>query len=280
VLGEIVESTRAEVARRRRQRSEQSLRRELTGEQRSGERGPGRFAIALDAPGIGVIAEFKRRSPSAGVLREGADASEIAQAYESGGACALSVLTEGPHFDGSLEDLRAARGASRLPILRKDFIVDSYQLYEARLAGADAVLLIVAALDRAELAALHEQARGLGLDVLVEVHDRDELHVALELEAAVIGINNRDLRDFSVDVERTAQLMQHVPTQTRVVSESGIRGRGQLTSLELNGVAAVLVGEALMRSADPEAALAQLIPGGGGATSPAAAGPGTPLENI
>lgn len=205
-----------------------------------------------------MIAEFKRRSPSAGTLRADADVAEIARAYERGGARALSVLTEGPSFHGSLEDLRAARAASGLPVLRKDFLVDPYQLYEARLAGADAVLLIVAALDPAELTALHELARALDLDVLVEVHDAGELRLALGVGAELIGINNRDLRDFSVDVERTFALLEGIPAGVTVVSESGIAAPGQLARLEQAGVAAVLVGESLMRSPSPEDALRAL----------------------
>jgi indole-3-glycerol phosphate synthase len=171
---------------------------------------------------------------------------------------ALSVLTEGPNFAGSLEDLGGARAASTLPILRKDFIVDSYQLEEARLGGAAAVLLIVAALAEAELAALHEEAGAIGLDVLVEVHDRGELHAALELGAEIVGINNRDLRDFSVDVERTARLIGEVPPGVVAVSESGIETAAQVQQLEEAGVQAVLVGEALMRSTDPERAVRRL----------------------
>jgi indole-3-glycerol phosphate synthase len=217
-----------------------------------------RFSAALSEPGIKVIAEFKRRSPSAGTLHEAPDLHELVGAYERGGASALSVLTEQKHFDGSLEDLRAARAACDLPILRKDFIVDEYQLYEAKVARVDAVLLIVAALEPDELSALNERARALGLDVLVEVHDRDELRTALAIEAELIGINNRDLRDFSVDVARTAELMDAIPAGVTVVSESGIAEPEQLNRLEDAGVSAVLVGETLMRSADPEAALRTL----------------------
>jgi indole-3-glycerol phosphate synthase len=213
---------------------------------------------ALAQPGIGVIAEFKRRSPSAGTLHGDPHLAEIVASYERGGAVAVSVLTEGPNFGGSLEDLVAARAACSLPLLRKDFIVDAYQLHEARAAGADAVLLIVAALKRAELRALHGEAAELGLDVLVEVHDAGELEVALELGAEIIGINNRDLRDFSVDVARTEELMDGVPGGMLVVSESGIVDAGQLQRLRERGVQAVLVGETLMRSADPEAALRAL----------------------
>lgn len=254
VLGGILESTRAEVVRRKQELPEARLQDRalaVVGVEH-------RFRDALGEPGIGVIAEFKRRSPSAGRLREDADVVQIARAYERGGADALSVLTEGPNFDGSLEDLRVARAACGLPVLRKDFILDRYQLYEARVAGADAVLLIVAALSASKLAALGENARGLGLDVLVEVHDGAELRVALDAGADLIGINNRDLRDFSVDVARTFALLESIPTGVTVVSESGIAGAEQLARLEGAGVAAVLVGESLMRSPQPEEALRAL----------------------
>jgi indole-3-glycerol phosphate synthase len=214
---------------------------------------------ALARPGIGAIAEFKRRSPSAGELRAKADVQAIARAYEQNGAGAMSVLTEQESFGGSLADLRAARAACLLPILRKDFIVDPYQLYEARAAGADAVLLIVAALDDKELASLHEQARALELDVLVEVHDSDELARAAAVGAAIIGVNNRDLRDFSVDVSRTSRLLARMPADALVVSESGIATNEQVKALEREGVAAVLVGERLMRAPDPGVALAELL---------------------
>jgi indole-3-glycerol phosphate synthase len=219
----------------------------------------GRFHDALARPGIAVIAEFKRRSPSAGRLREDADIAAIARAYERGGASAMSVLTEGLNFDGSLEDLRAARTACELPILRKDFIVDPYQLYEARAACADAVLLIVAALEQRELVQLHELATRLGLDVLVEVHDREELARAAQIGAGLIGVNNRDLRDFTVDVGRTSRLMSEMPPGATVVSESGIAAPQQLAELEREGVAAVLVGESLMRASDPAQALIGLL---------------------
>jgi indole-3-glycerol phosphate synthase len=268
VLAEILKSTREEVERRKRETPSQESADPSRGADAAGRPAERRLRDALTGPGIGVIAEFKRRSPSAGTLREDADIGEIVSAYERGGASALSVLTEGPHFDGSLADLRAARGASALPILRKDFIVDPYQLGEAVLAGADAVLLIVAALSTKELAELHDRARAVGLDVLVEVHDREELHGALEVGADLLGINNRDLRDFSVDVERTSQLMGDVPSGVTVVSESGIATADQLLALEQQGVDAVLVGESLMRAGDPELALRTLrahAPDGGSA---------------
>jgi indole-3-glycerol phosphate synthase len=264
VLARILQSTREELAQRKREVSQRELAEQAEGAiQRPATTGTGSFRRALEQAGVGVIAEFKRRSPSAGPLREGAEVAELVRAYERGGACALSVLTEGPHFDGSLADLRAARQASELPILRKDFIVDEYQLYEAWAAGADAVLLIVAALGPRELASLHERARGLGLDVLVEVHDREELETALASGAELVGINNRDLRDFSVEVGRTLQLIKHVPPEVAVVSESGIEGPERVQSLAREGVAAVLVGEALMRAPDPERALRALRAGAG-----------------
>ena len=258
VLERILESTREGLERRKRELPVEEL--EYRAFAVGGQPGAGelRFSGALRGPRIAVIAEFKRRSPSAGALREAPDLHEMVSAYERGGAGALSVLTEGPNFDGTLADLRAARAACELPILRKDFIVDEYQLYEAKIARADAVLLIVAALEPEELRALHEGGRKLGLDVLVEVHDREELRTALGVGAELIGINNRDLKDFSVDVERTAQLMSEVPGGVTVVSESGIAEAEQLNRLEDAGVDAVLVGQSLMRSEDSEAALRTL----------------------
>jgi indole-3-glycerol phosphate synthase len=251
VLEEILTSTRSEVDRRMRELPVDELRLDSSPSPRG-------LREALCGPGIAVIAEFKRRSPSAGQLREHPDVATMVDAYERGGATALSVLTEGPHFGGSLEDLRAARAASTLPVLRKDFIVHPYQLREARAAGADAVLLIVAALPSPSLSGLYEEARGLGLDVLVEVHDSTELQAALAVGANLIGINNRDLRDFSVDLQRTSRLLGDIPVGTVVVSESGIANAEQLRDLEKQGVHAVLVGESLMRAADPERALREL----------------------
>jgi indole-3-glycerol phosphate synthase len=266
VLDRIVAETREELERRKqavplRVMSERRPAGPEAGSAADGELSMGgerSFRDALAGPGIGVIAEFKRRSPSAGALRGAPDLGEIVGAYERGGAVALSVLTEGPNFGGSLADLRDARAACGLPILRKDFIIDPYQLHEARAAGADAVLLIVAALPSPELASLHDEARVLGLDVLVEVHDREELHSALGHGAEIVGINNRDLRDFSVDVERTARLIGEIPPGVTVVSESGIATTEQLIGLARDGVHAALVGESLMRASDPEAALRAL----------------------
>jgi indole-3-glycerol phosphate synthase len=259
VLAQILRRTRVELERRKRKLPERTLQDRVLEARSAGDgRGRGRLREALTQPGIAVIAEFKRRSPSAGTLREDADVSAVVRAYERGGAAAISVLTEGPSFGGSLEDLRLARRACQLPILQKDFIIDPYQLHEARAAGADAVLLIVAALGDEELASLHLAAHDLGLEVLVEVHDQVELGRALEAGAEVIGINNRDLRDFTVDVQRTSRLIGEVPTGTVVVSESGITSAQQLRALEQQGADAVLVGESLMRAPDPEAALLAL----------------------
>jgi indole-3-glycerol phosphate synthase len=254
VLDRIVASTREDVRRRREEVPLSTLESELAG------RGDDRpFQEALTLPGVSVIAEHKRRSPSAGTIREGATVSEVVLAYERGGAAAISILTEGRHFGGSLDDLREARATCSLPILRKDFIVDPYQLYESAAAGADAILLIVAALEPRVLVALYTEARTLDLDVLVEVHDEDELECALEqIDADVIGINNRDLGDFSVDVERTFELLADIPAGKTVVSESGFHSREQLDALERVGVDGVLVGESLMRAPDPEAALRAL----------------------
>jgi indole-3-glycerol phosphate synthase len=251
VLDRILAETRRAVERRRRERPLGPIEPADPG-------APRRFREALSAPGIGVIAEFKRRSPSAGSLHASPDLGAIVSAYERGGAVAASILTEEPNFGGSLDDLRAARRACGLPLLRKDFILDPYQLQEARGAGADAVLLIAAALDDERLAALHATAGELGLDVLVEVHDAGELARAGEVGAEIIGVNNRDLRDFSVDLGRTAELMDRMPPGAIVVSESGIGAAAQLEALEQLGVHAVLVGETLMRAPDPAAAIRDL----------------------
>ena len=254
VLERIVEATRDDVARRRSTVPLTELER-----QARGHRDDRPFSEALARPGLSLIAEFKRRSPSAGEIRAGSDVTEIVGAYEAGGAAALSILTEGPHFGGSLEDLHAARAASELPILRKDFVVDAYQVYESAVAGADAILLIVAALGDRELAQLHGEALALDLDVLVEVHDEEQLVRALEIvDADVIGINNRDLTDFSVDIERTYELLADVPAGKTVVSESGLHDREQLDDLERVGVDAVLIGETLMRAPDIEAVCREL----------------------
>jgi len=253
VLERILAETRAEVQRRKREIPEAALEASAPAYARRP------FTAALAEPGMAVIAEFKRRSPSAGSLAEAPELTAVVRAYERGGARALSVLTEGPNFGGSLADLRTAKAACGLPVLRKDFVVDAYQLHEARAAGADAVLLIVAALDQPALERLHMLAGELGLDALVEAHDGEELRRAGAAGARLIGVNNRDLRDFSVDVRRTLALLEQMPPEALVVSESGIADPGQLAELLQHGVEAVLVGETLMRAGDPEAALRRLL---------------------
>jgi indole-3-glycerol phosphate synthase len=256
VLDRIVEDTRDEVHRRREQVPLARLEAAL------GERPDGRpFQEALTRPGVSVIAEHKRRSPSAGAIREGASLTEIVLAYERGGAAAVSILTEPFHFGGSLDDLREARAVTELPVLRKDFILDPYQLYESAVAGADAILLIVAALVPDALYDLLREAHGLDLDAVVEVHDERELEIALDVEADVLGLNNRDLTDFSVDIDRTYELLSDVPAGKTVVSESGFSTREQLDELERVGVDAVLIGETLMRAPDVEAACRELSGG-------------------
>ena len=253
VLERIVEDTREEVERRRGRVPLSELEAAIA---RRNDLRP--FSEALTRPGVSLIAEHKRRSPSAGEIRAGATVADIARAYERGGAAALSILTEPFHFGGGLDDLRAARAATGLPVLRKDFIVDPYQLYESAAAGADAILLIVAALELPELDELLQGARALDLDALVEVHDERELELALGVDADVLGINNRDLSDFSVDVERTYELLSDVPAGKTVVSESGFSTREQLDELERVGIDAVLIGETLMRAPDVEAVVREL----------------------
>jgi indole-3-glycerol phosphate synthase len=245
-MNEILATTEEEVAKRAQALPISDLERRL--QSRSARRP---FAEALGGPGISVIAEFKRKAPSTGVLREDASARDYARLYEMGGAAALSVLTEKRRFGGSLNDLREARQATKLPVLQKDFVIDEYQVVEAAVAQADAILLIVAALEFEQLEYLYGRARMLDLDVLVEVHDHEELERALQLDTDVIGINNRDLTDFSVDVERTFELLTDVPTGKTVVSESGIKSRDELDELERVGVDAVLVGTTLMKADDP-----------------------------
>ncbi len=256
VLDRIVEDTRDEVVRRREHIPLSRLEAAIA------ERPEGRpFSEALLRPGVSLIAEHKRRSPSAGAIREDATVDQIVLAYQRGGAAALSILTEPFHFGGSLDDLLAAKAVSELPVLRKDFIVDPYQLYESAAAGADAILLIVAALEPDALYELLQEARGLDLDALVEIHDERELEIALDVEADVLGINNRDLGDFSVDIERTFDLLADIPAGKTVVSESGFTTRDQLDELDRVGVDAVLIGETLMRAPDVEDATRRLSGG-------------------
>jgi indole-3-glycerol phosphate synthase len=206
-----------------------------------------------------VIAEIKKASPSKGVLREHFVPADIASSYESGGAACLSVLTDEQFFQGCTAYLQQARTACTLPVLRKDFMVDAYQVYEARAMGADCILLIAACLDDAEMADLEAQAHSLGMAVLVEVHDGRELDRALRLNTPLVGINNRNLRTFEVSLDTTLGLLSQVPAERVLVTESGVLGRGDVDRMRAAGVGAFLVGEAFMRSSDPGQALAELF---------------------
>lgn len=217
------------------------------------------FRNALSgADGLGVIAEIKRRSPSKGALNAGLDPVEMARTYERGGAACLSVLTDVDHFGGSVADLQAARAACGLPVLRKDFTVSELDVLDARLMGADCVLLIAAALEPAELRSFHELATDIGLDVLVEIHDEAELEVALSAESTLVGVNQRDLVTFEVDHERAVRMAGVIPADAVKVAESGVRGGDDARSLAAAGYDAVLVGETLVTSGDPAAAIADL----------------------
>jgi indole-3-glycerol phosphate synthase len=220
---------------------------------------PRDLAAALRGPGLAVIAEMKPRSPSRGRLTDDYRPAERARAYQNGGASAVSVLTHEDGFGGSPEHLSVARAASELPVLRKDFIVDEYQILEARALGADAVLLIVAALPGPRLAELLGHTRALGMEALVETHDADEVDTALAAGATVIGVNHRDLRDFSIDRTLSARLRPRVGAGRVMVAESGIRDAGDSRELAQAGVDAVLVGELLMRADNPGATIKELI---------------------
>jgi indole-3-glycerol phosphate synthase len=256
ILDEILTTKGEEVARLRREPGEAALRAEVRAAP-----SPRGFARALrSAAEPRVIAEVKRASPSKGTIRADADPAVIARAYAEGGAAALSVLTDGPYFRGSLDDLREARQAVELPVLRKDFVIDPVQVLEARAAGADAVLLIVAALDDARLRDLLYATDAAGMDALVEVHTRAELERAASAGAQTVGINNRDLRTFRTDVSVTRELLPHTEGCT-VVSESGIEDSETIRSLASEGVHAFLIGESLMRAPDPGEALRKLREG-------------------
>jgi indole-3-glycerol phosphate synthase len=223
---------------------------------------PHRLLRALDSDSQRpkIIAEFKRRSPSAGIIRDDSTVNEIVHCYERGGACAISILTDEEYFGGSIVDLRAARSSADLPLLRKDFIIDPIQIFEAAIARADAVLLIVAALDDhllTELRALAEEE--LGLDALIEVHTSEELRRALNAGARIIGVNNRDLRTFRVSLDTSERLITETPRDKIMISESGLQSADSLLRLRKAGFRGFLIGEALMRAPNPETALRHLI---------------------
>jgi indole-3-glycerol phosphate synthase len=221
---------------------------------------PGCFTAALSRPDrLNVIAECKRRSPSRGVLKAGYDPAAIASGYDRAGAAAISVLTEPAFFDGHLDHLAAVRAVTNLPILRKDFVVDRYQILEARAAGADAILLIVAALTPPALGKLHQLATQTGLDVLVEIHDLFELPVALDAGASIVGVNNRNLRTLAVDTDVSRQAVELIPDAVVAVAESGLKTRGDLLELGRAGYDAFLMGERFMVTDDPGQALADVM---------------------
>jgi indole-3-glycerol phosphate synthase len=253
VLDDIVAGVRVDLERRRSETPERDVRAALA--EVSAPRDP---MPHFRATGSSVIAEVKRRSPSKGALADIPDPARLAAAYEKGGAAAISVLTEERRFGGSLDDLRAVRAAVDVPVLRKDFIVDGYQLLEARAAGADLALLIVAALDDDELRRLHDEARDLGLTVLVEVHDEAETERAVALGAELVGINARNLRTLDVDPGAFARLAPLVPDDRVLVAESGISGPADVQAYVAEGARVVLVGEALVKDGDPTAAVAAM----------------------
>ena len=252
VLARICADTRAEVARRK-----------AGGALGASPSPPRGFARALkqaaSAGGFGLIAEIKKASPSGGMIRPDFSPAALARAYVDGGAACLSVLTDGPHFQGSPADLHAARAAVALPVLRKDFMLDPWQIAESRAMGADCVLLILAALTDAEAAELEQAALGLGMDVLVEVHDGAELQRALRLKSELIGINNRNLKTLQTDLKTSLKLAPLAPADRMVVAESGLRTHDDLERLAEVGVRAFLVGESLLRQADVTAATRALL---------------------
>ncbi len=251
-----------QIVARKRERLEEAKRRLPLKELRASAPttiGAGRFISALRRDGVNIIAEIKRRSPSKGVIREQFDPVAIARNYTANGAAAISVLTEEDFFDGSLEHLQQVRDVTPLPLLRKDFIFDVYQLYEAVHAGATAVLLIAALLEVEQIKDLMEEARWLGLDPLVEVHDREELEKALDCGAQLLGVNNRNLRTFETTLDTSLQLAAELPQMITLVSESGIRTREEIDRLRAAGFHAFLIGEELMRAADEGKALKDLV---------------------
>lgn len=264
-LSKIIDRKRGRLSAAKATRPFEEVRREAFAA-RAGARVHALRAALEDEGRVNVIAEFKRASPSKGEIRSGAAAGETARAYERGGAAAVSVLTEEDYFRGSLQDLAEVKREVRLPVLRKDFVFDEYQVFESAAAGADALLLIVAALDDETLAKLLRLAEDeLAMDALVEVHTAAELSRALAAGARVVGVNNRDLRTFEVSLETSVELAAHAPAGTLLVSESGLSGAAEIARLRACGFRGFLVGETLMRAESPEAALRSLLGAGGDA---------------
>ena len=257
ILDKILQTKQQEVAVARQQLPLTELRQKLTGLQAT--RGFARALRQRSAAGIAIIAEVKKGSPSKGIIRADFDPVAIAQSYQRAGATCLSVLTDEQYFYGSLDYLGQIRGIVGLPLLRKDFIIDPYQVYQARLAGADAILLIAAALTDEQLREFSELARELRLDTLLEIHDAEELERALELPVDLIGINNRNLKTFVTDLGITEQLAGRIPKQQLAVAESGINNRADIERLRAAGAGAFLIGESLMREENIEAKLSSLI---------------------
>ncbi|MBW4329301.1 indole-3-glycerol phosphate synthase TrpC [Stakelama sp. CBK3Z-3] len=257
MLDRILETKRAEVIAAKARTGDTSLRERI-----AAQTAPRGFRAALDAKaatGYGLIAEVKKASPSKGLIRKNFDPPAHARAYAAGGAACLSVLTDERWFQGSAEYLKAARAACDIPVLRKDFMVDPWQVAEARAMGADAILIIVAALDDAQMAEIEAAAIEHGMDALVEVHDADEMDRALRLKSRLIGVNNRNLKDFSVDFQHTYELVSSAPSDCTFVAESGLTTRADLDAMAEHGVRCFLIGEALMRQDDVETATRILI---------------------
>lgn len=263
VLKKILATKQEEVAQGRQKISENALRKAAEASFTDTEQAPRGFANALEkkiaAGKAGVISEIKKASPSRGIIRDPFKPDEIATSYESNGAACLSVLTDVQYFQGSNEYLKQARAACSLPVLRKDFMVDPYQIFEARAIGADAILLIVAALSDAQLEEFESIAHELKMDVLVEVHGGDELDRALKLKTPLLGINNRNLRTFEVSLQNTIELLPNIPKGKRIVTESGILQKSDVELMRSHDIHAFLVGEAFMRAVDPGKALAELF---------------------
>lgn len=254
ILSQIVARKRERLADAKRQRPFAALREAV-----KPHPDPPRFSAALNREGLNIIAEVKRRSPSKGVIRADFDPVAVASNYAANGAAAISVLTEEDYFDGSLDHLRAVRAVTDVPLLRKDFVFDEYQIFEALDAGADAILLIAAMLDGAEFNDLMQAAYALGLDVLVEVHDREETEKVLRYDVRLLGVNNRNLRTFDTTLDTSVELARDLPHALTLVSESGIRTRADIDRLRAAGFHAFLIGEELMRAGDEGAALKALV---------------------
>lgn len=257
VLSEIIARKRERLGQAKALIGLEQMRKDAFAKRRDAK--PHAFRSALGSEGVNIIAEFKRRSPSKGVIRAGADLESIVRGYEAGGAAAISVLTEQDYFDGSLADLRGVKTSVALPVLRKDFVFDEYLVYEAAAAGADAVLLIVAALEDGPVESLRRLAEDeLGIDALVEVHNEEEMDRAASCGATLVGVNNRDLKTFEVSLETSLRLASLAPREAVLVSESGLNNASDLRRLREQGFHGFLIGESLMRAPDPEQALRDL----------------------